>query len=668
MAARSPAEVRLRILGKFALTGGEEEIFLPGIKPRALLAFLACAAGKPQSRDRLIGLLWGERFQEQARQSLRHALSALRRTLGAGLIEADRDQVRLGAAFGSDVSQFHELIAAGDRESLTAAVELYGDDLLSGFALQEGAFADWLAAERARLREAAIAVLETLADDAAGRAPDQAIGFARRILAFDPYRERAHRQLLAALAAGGRRTEALMHYRQIERQLREELGVAPEAQTRAIFESLHAEAAAKRTAAPSVTRAPAADKPAIAVLPFESVGEDGATVRLATGVTEDIITDLARFRGLDVTARNSAAVYKGRALDRRQIGRELGVHYLLEGGIQHDLGRIRITAQLIDAATGGALWSGRWDRADADVFAIQTEVAEAIAATLGGMAGSAAITAEEMRKARRRPPASLRAYDHYLLANEGRARFTRESIFAGLEAASTAITLDPMLGRAYVTRAWLNYITGHYGIDKATAMRAMGADARQAVELDPHDAEARAVLAFHLSLHGRFDEAEAQIRTALQANPANSQVLVVAASVLASSGKPEEAADLADKVLRLDPGMTAENLNCVKDAYFFARRFEEVIAVASRIPQNARGLGLRLLLTLSYALLGRKPEADRARGELLNEYPGVSAELLLSQDWRIAPAQEALFREGFRAAELPLCAAEAAQPFRVAER
>jgi hypothetical protein len=157
-----------------------------------------------------------------------------------------------------------------------------------------------------------------------------------------------------------------------------------------------------------------------------------------------------------VIARNSAAVYKGRSLDRRQIGRELGVHYLLDGSIQRDLGRIRVTAQLIDAATGGALWSGRWHRPDTDIFAIQTEVAEAIAATLGGMAGSAAITAEEMRKARRRPPASLRAYDYCLLANEGRARFTRESIFARLEAASKAIALDPAMSRAYATRAWLN--------------------------------------------------------------------------------------------------------------------------------------------------------------------------------------------------------------------
>src|SRR5215472_9488771 len=154
MTAQSSTGLRLRILGKFALMSGEEEVVMSGVKPRALLAFLACNAGKPQSRDKLIGLLWGERFEEQARQSLRHALSALRKTLGSELLDADRDQVRLSAAFGSDVAQFHALIAAGDRDSLSEAVDLYEDELLSGFVLHEGPFADWLAAERVRLRPA----------------------------------------------------------------------------------------------------------------------------------------------------------------------------------------------------------------------------------------------------------------------------------------------------------------------------------------------------------------------------------------------------------------------------------------------------------------------------------------------------------------------------------
>ena len=666
MAARSSTEVRLRVLGKFALTVGGQDIVLPGLKTRALLAFLACSAEKAPSRDRLIGLLWGERFEAQARQSLRHALSTLRKLLGPRALEADRDLVRLGPACWSDVAQFHALISAGERSSLLAAIELYQDELLSGFTLREAGLAEWLAMERARLREIAIGALETLVEGSeASRTAGDTVRFARRILTLDPYRERAHRQLLHAFAATGHRNEALTHYRQLERRLQEDLGVQPELETRRVFEALRSGATAEARLADGGKTAgsPVAGKPAIAVLPFDNLGEDAATARLADGVTEDIITDLARFRGLDVIARNSAAAYKGRCVDHRQIGRELNVHYALQGSIQRQAGQIRVTAQLVDTATGGALWSDRWDRPDTDIFAIQTEVAEAVAATLGGMAGSAAITAEETRKARRRPPASLTAYDYYLLANEGRSRFTRESVLAGIDAATRAIALDATLGRAYVARAWLNYIASHYGTDMEVAKLAMESDARRAVELDPHDAEARAALAFLLSVRGRFDEYEAQIRAALQANPTNTQVLVVAAAMQAGYGKPAEAAELADKVMRLDPWMTAENLNCIKDAYFFARRFEDVIAVVSRIPQNARGLGARLMLALSYALLGRVPETRRACAELLAHYPLVSADRLLEQDWVFARTEEKdLILDGFRAAQLPLRAAPAKRP------
>jgi tetratricopeptide (TPR) repeat protein len=216
------------------------------------------------------------------------------------------------------------------------------------------------------------------------------------------------------------------------------------------------------------------------------------------------------------------------------------------------------------------------------------------------------------------------------------------------------------LGRAYVARAWLNFIAFHYGADFELAMEAMQADAKRALALDPNDAEARVALAFYLTSRGRFEESKAQIRSALQANPNNAQVLVVAAAMQASNGMPKEAAELADKALRLDPWMTPENLNCVKDAYFLARRFGDAIAIILRIPQDARGQGSRIMLTLSYALLGQGDELVRARSELLAAYPSVSAELLLNQLYIVArPDEEALFLDGFRAAGLPVCASDA---------
>jgi TolB-like protein len=406
--------------------------------------------------------------------------------------------------------------------------------------------------------------------------------------------------------------------------------------------------------------APGAGKPAIAVLPLQNMGGDEATERLADGLTGDIITDLARFRDLDVIAHNSTAVYKGKAIDMREVGRDLKVGYVLEGSIQRHADQIRITAQLIDAATGTHLWSERWDRPVEDTFAIQTEVAERVAGTLGSINGLESITAAELQKVKAKPPANLTAYDYYLLAVEAKGTFTKEAIFAGIDAATKAIAFDPTFARAYAVRARLRYNTITYGADYDTLMREMEADARRAVELDPNEPEARAALAWYLLNLGRLAESEIEIRAALEANPANVNVLIFAAATLAWNGRPEEGAELADKVLRIDPRASSGSLNTIKDAYFFARRFDDVIAVISRIPENARSRGSRLFLVFSYALLGRHDEAARARDELLAKYPSMSAEFLLNTGWVFGrPQEENLFFDGFRAAGVSLCASDA---------
>jgi TolB-like protein/class 3 adenylate cyclase len=410
---------------------------------------------------------------------------------------------------------------------------------------------------------------------------------------------------------------------------------------------------------PKPNESPPTGKPAIAVLPLEDIGGDEATGRLADGLTEDIITDLARFPDLDVIARNSTAVYKGKPVDVRQVGKDLKVGYVLEGSLQRQADQIRITAQLIDSSTGANLWSERWERPAVDMFAVQTEVAERVAGTLGSVNGVQSINAAEIRKIKGRPPTNLTAYEFYLLAVEAKGAFTKEAIFAGFDYATKAIALDPNFARAYAVRARLGYNRIHYGVDYDTAMRAMEADAKRAVDLDPNDPEAQAAMAWYLNNAGRLAESETEILAALQANPANVNVLIMAAATLAWSGKPEKAAELADKVLRIDPRASSGNLNTIKDAYFFSRRFDDLIAVVSRLPENARSRGSRLFLTFSYAFLAKHDELERARTQLLTEYPSMSAELLLNTGWFFArPQEKNLFLDGFRAASVPLCASD----------
>ncbi len=403
-----------------------------------------------------------------------------------------------------------------------------------------------------------------------------------------------------------------------------------------------------------------AGKPAIAVLSFDNLSTDQTTGRLADGIAEDIVTDLARFSDLDVIARGSTLQYKGKAIDVRQVRRDLNVGYVVEGSIQRQANQIRITAQLVDTANGATLWSARWDRSAEETFSVQTEIAEELAGTLGSVNGLELVNAAELRKIKNRPPASLTAYDNYLLAVEAKGQFSKEAIFSGIDNATRAIELDPAFARAYAVRARLHYNTIHYGVEYETAMLEMQRDAHRAVELAPDDPEARAALAWFLNNSGRLAESENEIRAALHANPANVSVLIFAAAILAGNGKPKDAAQLADKVLRIDPRASSASLNTIKDAYFLSRRFDDAIAVISRIPEGARSRGSRLYLTFSYALSGHRKEAERARADLLATYPAMSAELLLNTGWAFSRSEDQqLFLDGFRAAQVPLCAAAA---------
>jgi TolB-like protein/class 3 adenylate cyclase len=406
---------------------------------------------------------------------------------------------------------------------------------------------------------------------------------------------------------------------------------------------------------------PGESTPAIAVLPLDNIGYDEATNRLADGLTEDIITDLARFHGLLVIARNSTMIYKGKAVDVRQVGKDLDVGYVLEGSIQRQADQIRITAQLINADTGAHIWADSWDRPLADTFAVQTEIAERVAGSLASTTGGESIAADQIRKLKGRPPASLTAYDDYLLAVEGDIIFTKESMSAGLDYATKAIALDPGFARAYGIRARLEYnYSAHYGGDDyETAMPKMEADARRAVELDPNDPETRGAWAWYLAVRGRNAESEIEIRRALEVNPSNIGILNAASSIFAFNGHPEEGAKLADKSLRIDPRANSLSLNGLKDAYFLARRFKDLIAVVLRVPEDARSRGARLFLAFSYALLGQHDDAERARADVLAHYPTISAEQMINQGWVFTrPQEQNLFLDGFRATNLPLCAAD----------
>ena len=223
------------------------------------------------------------------------------------------------------------------------------------------------------------------------------------------------------------------------------------------------------------------------MLPFDNLSGDPRWSRLADGLSEDIITDLARHREILVSARNSSFAYRGKSADLRQVGRDLGVRYVLEGSLQSEGDRLRVTAQLIDTTTGGHIWADRFDRQASDLFAIQDEISGRVAATVAGWQGD--VARQRLDAASRKPPTSLDAYDLYLLGIEQKHLFTKESEAKAAEYLEQAVKLDPGLARAWSGLSLVYVLDATLGlVDDPDAALGKGREAAdQALRLDPRD-------------------------------------------------------------------------------------------------------------------------------------------------------------------------------------
>src|SRR5215468_3746746 len=375
--------LRLSLLGPFRLEA-DSEIALPSRKAQALLAYLALPAGRRHRRDKLASLLWADRGDPAARHNLRMALSQIAKAVRPGAQKAaavitSADQIAVNpAAFDVDAVRLEGLVADGSPEALLKAVELCHGDLLDGLNLQAEPFEEWLTAQRSRFHELAIRGHRLLLDHQIScDGTEAAIITALRLLALDATDEDAHRKLMRLYLAQGRKDAALRQFRICADTLQRELGLAPDAETRALHRSiaqarkdadaphassanLRADAALQSGRRRAVDAALAetpdlSDRPAIAVLPFVNISGDPEQEYFADGLTEDVITDLSRVSALFVVARNTVYTYKGRAVEIRQAARELGVGHILEGSARKVGDRLRITVQLVDGRTGGHL-------------------------------------------------------------------------------------------------------------------------------------------------------------------------------------------------------------------------------------------------------------------------------------------------------------------------
>jgi TolB-like protein/class 3 adenylate cyclase len=404
---------------------------------------------------------------------------------------------------------------------------------------------------------------------------------------------------------------------------------------------------------------PLPDKPSLAVLPFENLSGDPKEERLAGGLTEDVITDLSRYRELFVIARNSTDAYRGKQVDVRQIARELGVQYVLEGSLQTDGKRVRITAQLIDAMTGNHVWSERYDRALDDLFAVQDEVTQQIAGTLGGYEGRLAQASRE--RARRKPPESLQAYDLYLLGVEEKHRFTKEGDIRARQLLGEAIALDPGLARAYVALCWvhLDDVMLGWSDNPGRSLGEFATAAKKAVALDDADAEAHVALGFaHFYYDNKIEQGAAEIERALALGSNNADVLAnIAWGRATKLGTGKEDVELVRRAMRLNPHFPEWYLYALGYAGYHGQQYLDVIQALKQVANPT--LETHLYLALSLAEVGRHAEASASGAELLRENPDFSAERQIANDVFVDQAAITHFIGSIEKAGLPLCATEA---------
>ncbi len=396
------------------------------------------------------------------------------------------------------------------------------------------------------------------------------------------------------------------------------------------------------------------DRPSLAVLPFANMSGDAEQEYFADGMVEDIITALSRFRQLFVIARNSTFTYKGRAVDVRQVARELGVRYVLEGSVRKAGHRVRITGQLIDAATGAHLWAERFDGNLEDVFDLQDRITEGLVGAIEPQ-----IRKAEIERARRKRPENLDAYDLYLRAVPHAYAMRPEDNSAALELLHQAIALDRSFAPALATAAWCYEQRLTRGWPTARDDDASNAVqlARRAIATDTDDAAAIAAAGFVLVMVGRdFESGLAGVRRAAALNPNNANVCIFAGWANNFGGDLDEALvhfDRAQRVSPSDPGAFFFVTGAAM-AHLLCGRHAQASELASQSAALYPNWDCTYwVLASACAALGRLDAAREAIGKLLSLSPGMTLAQLARTTPFADPARLRLLQEGLLRAGLP---------------
>ena len=675
-------KLSLTLLGPFELRKEPAQPIRLPKKAQGLLAFLAIGRGVSFSRDTLATLLWGNSATEQARQSLRQGLAALRDALGEGhanVLSANSTDISMSRSDSIvlDIETFEALSQSAEIDDLQRATELYRGDFLSGLQIAVEPFERWLTIERQRLFAKRLDLQHRLAlARASGGSTDEAIGTARGLVDLDPLSEPGHRLLMQLLARGGQRAAALKQYDQCKGILREELDVAPEAETTRLAELIRSgDFARDEGGVASIPAAPglsagdtdsrgsiagagraAADKPSIVVLPFANLSSDLSQDYLVQGLVDDITVALGREGWLFVIDGSSAQTLKDRSLDAREVGRKLGVQYVLKGSVRIDGGDVIFVVQLSDSVRGVHVWSERFhDKLD-NVFALQQRLTTRAAGMI-----APALKSFEIDRALHKPTTNLTAFDLYLRALP-KFRSSRADNQTALKLLEEAVSLDPgyaaayaLAARCYQFQLLFNWCApDHPGLQEGTRL------AHRAIEIGKNDSEALWMAG--LTLVHTSDELDlglAQIERSLSLNPNSANAWTASCFTRSYLGDTAIAIDSFNQAQRLNPLDLSQHLhwNALAWAYLGGGRVEEAHDAAARTlsvdPSYPPGLRMKIS---TCGLLGRVAQAQESIGRLKDSKHGATISWIKTANrftLRRNPRALELFVQGARMAGLP---------------
>ncbi|WP_134681031.1 BTAD domain-containing putative transcriptional regulator [Paracoccus ravus] len=616
----SAGTLSLRMLGGFSARLGDREIALPTVKSRMLLAYLASAPGRLHPRGRLCGLFWEDRAEEQARGSLRNALSHLRAALGEGAVIGNREAVGLQARrVESDLARLETLAETGAADP--REVPALTQNFLDGIEAEGALLGEWLEFERSRCRSLSQKLIEITLDECAqAGAYMMAIELARNLVALDPFREASQRRLIRLLADSGDRAMALAQFHACRDLLRRELGIAPSVQTQMLANELTDE---PREA--PIHRAGQRDfSLSVAVLPFADADGDPDGRFLAEGLADDITTELTRHRDILVISRLSS--FQFHPAHAGEAAQDLGARYVLTGAVRRRADRVSLSVRLLDATSGRNLWAERYERPLADLFEVQEAVVSQI---LAGV--DAEIRQSERERAVRRQPSDLDAWELFHRGLWHAYRFQPEeaararAIFARAAELAPDFAL-PLAGLAYIG---LVGVTWRMAADpQATLIEAI-AQGRLAVVKDPTAPFSQVVLGRLLTYAGDLPAAFDHLRLARDLNPSYASTYYGLATAHLWSNQAQAALDNAEQALRFSPRdpLAAMFITVQSFALILLGRPDQAQSMAHRAVAMLPGeIWSRLALTCALSEQGRPDEARQVLATAKRELSGVSLE------------------------------------------